>query len=177
MIAGYCGESGVPSGSRQDGGVRTLDCLLVGTFHMANPGADLVNLQADDVLAPPRQREIEAVVESLQRYRPTKVLVEHPHEDRALVQHYHEYRAGSRPLSRSETEQLGFRLAAACGHEQIHPVDVIDTYYEEGIEELIVEPVHAASWRDLRSAAERSVGDLAAVLRAGTIGDALRFVN
>lgn len=177
MIPGVFGVAACSSRSRHDGAVSTLDCLLVGTFHMANPSADMVNLQADDVLAPARQREIEAIVVGLERFRPTKVLLEHPRDDSSVIRRYREYRDGSRALGRTETEQLGFRLAAACGHEQVHPVDVVDKFYEDRIEELIVESKYAASWRELRSATERSVGDLAAVLRDCTVGDALRFAN
>lgn len=177
MIPGVFGVAACSSRSRHDGAVSTLDCLLVGAFHMANPSADMVNLQADDVLAPARQREIAAIVVGLERFRPTKVLLEHPHDDSSVIRRYRDYRDGSRALGRTETEQLGFRLAAACGHEQVHPVDVVDKFYEDRIEELIVESKYAASWRELRSSAERSVDHVATILRNGTIGEALHFAN
>ena len=34
----------------------TIDDLLLGRFHMANPGRDLIDLEVDDVLTPQRQR-------------------------------------------------------------------------------------------------------------------------
>jgi hypothetical protein len=34
------------------------EILVLGTYHMANPGADVYNIQADDVLSPKRQQEI-----------------------------------------------------------------------------------------------------------------------
>jgi len=34
------------------------EVLVLGTYHMANPGHDLFNTKADDVLAPKRQAEI-----------------------------------------------------------------------------------------------------------------------
>ena len=33
--------------------------MVLATYHMNNPGRDAVNVKADDVLAPKRQREIE----------------------------------------------------------------------------------------------------------------------
>ena len=33
--------------------------LLLGTYHMGNPGLDVHNVQADDVLSPKRQEEIQ----------------------------------------------------------------------------------------------------------------------
>jgi hypothetical protein len=59
---------------------------------MANPGRDIHNIQADDMLSPRRQKEIAGVVEVLKRFRPTKVaaalcrLVERQGSPRAEVE-------------------------------------------------------------------------------------------
>lgn len=98
--------------------------LVLGTYHMANPGQDVFNTEADDVLAPKRQAEIAEVVEVIRRFRPTKVAVEAEFSNDAVARRYREYLAGERELSRNETEQIGFRLAGELGHETIHPVDV-----------------------------------------------------
>jgi hypothetical protein len=52
--------------------------LIVGTPHFANPGRDIVNTRVDDVTTPEREREIEAIVERLAAFRPTRVAVEWP---------------------------------------------------------------------------------------------------
>ena len=52
--------------------------LVVGVYHMSNPRLDAVNVTADDVLAPKRQREIEQLAARLAAFRPTKVAVEIP---------------------------------------------------------------------------------------------------
>lgn len=39
------------------------EILVLGTYHMANPGHDIHNLQADDVLSPKRQQEIAQLLE------------------------------------------------------------------------------------------------------------------
>ena len=49
---------------------------MLGVYHMANPGRDIHNMRADDVLAPKRQAEIGQLVEVLKRFRPTKIAVE-----------------------------------------------------------------------------------------------------
>ena len=41
--------------------------MIVGVFHMSNPGHDMHNMQVDDVLAPKRQGEIAAVTEEYRR--------------------------------------------------------------------------------------------------------------
>ena len=50
--------------------------MVLGSYHMANPGKDYANLRADDVLAPARQAEIQSVVTSLAAFGPTKIAVE-----------------------------------------------------------------------------------------------------
>src|SRR5688572_1476825 len=52
------------------------EVLVLGVFHMANPGRDIVNAQVDDVLAPKRQAEIAELITVLKRFRPTKIAVE-----------------------------------------------------------------------------------------------------
>ena len=63
--------------------------LLIGAFHMANPGRDVFNMQVDEVLAPQRQREIRECVEHLKGFRPTKVALEvTTDQDAALNEEY-----------------------------------------------------------------------------------------
>src|SRR5262245_48597480 len=83
--------------------------MIVGTFHFSNPGHDQHNVQADDVLTPERQRQLQAISKSLQRFRPTVVAVEWPAE--LVNERYTKFKAGELPPSRNEVVQLGFRLA------------------------------------------------------------------
>jgi len=52
------------------------EILIVGTYHMANPGRDIFNASADDVLSPRRQVEITELLAVLKRFRPTKIAIE-----------------------------------------------------------------------------------------------------
>lgn len=98
--------------------------LLVGAGHFSNPATDVVNVAVDDVLAPRRQAELEALVERLARFRPTHVAVEWPADSQAaLDERYRAYRAGEYTLARSETDQIGLRLAAHLGLDRVHAVD------------------------------------------------------
>ena len=98
--------------------------VVVGTYHMSNPRLDAVNVTADDVLAPKRQREIEQLAATLDAYRPTKVLVEIPFgRDSMSNSLYRRYIAGSYTLDRTEMQQLGFRIAKAAGLPRIYGID------------------------------------------------------
>lgn len=114
------------AGAPEEGAARPA-LLIVGTPHFANPGRDVVNVRIPDVLTPERQREIDAVVEKLAAFRPTRVAVEWPAEKQAkLDQRYADYRAGRYSLSANETDQIGLRLAARLNLPQVDAVDWSD---------------------------------------------------
>ena len=100
------------------------EVLVLGVYHMANPGRDVFNMQADDVLAPRRQAEIAQLVEVLKRFRPTKIALERGVWDERILKDYADYVAGQHELTRNEIEQVGFRLAKELGHETVYPADV-----------------------------------------------------
>lgn len=98
--------------------------LILGTYHMANPGLDAVNVEADDVLAPRRQTELAALAENLAHFKPTKIAVEWPYDERKnLNERYRRYLAGELQLGRNEVHQIGFRLAKMLGHAEVYPID------------------------------------------------------
>ena len=98
--------------------------LVLGTYHFANPGLDVVKAEVADVLTPAKQAEIGRVVEALARFRPTKIAVE-VRADRAaqLDSAYMAYRTAPGTLDRSEVQQLGFRLAARFRHPRLYAID------------------------------------------------------
>jgi hypothetical protein len=99
------------------------EVLVLGVYHMDNPGRDIFNMKADDVLAPKRQAEITQVIAALKKFQPTKISVERDASDKRLAKDYADYRAGKHQLTRNEIEQLGFRLATELGHKTVYPVD------------------------------------------------------
>lgn len=100
------------------------DFLFVGSYHMNNPGRDVHNVKADDVLSERRQREIAEVATLIERYRPTKVMVERDIAKRdETARQYTESCAGRRSLTRDETEQLGFRIACDLHLTTVYAID------------------------------------------------------
>lgn len=98
--------------------------MVLGSEHLGNPNRDLHDAKVDDVLAPERQRQIEAVVDALAAWKPTRVAVEWPHKDQAkLDQRYADYRAGRLQLKADETDQIGLRLAAKLNLPRVDAVD------------------------------------------------------
>ncbi len=103
--------------------------MVLGTVHLANPNRDLHDANVDDVLAPERQRQIEAVVDALAAWRPTRVAVEWLHKDQdKLDQRYADYRAGRLRLKADEVDQIGLRLAAKLNLPRVDAVDWNDEF-------------------------------------------------
>ena len=102
------------------------EVLVLGSYHMDNPGRDLHNTKADNVLAPKRQSEIDELTAVLARFRPTKIAVEwDAGEQERLDRVFGEYETGQRPLTRDERQQVGTRLAKLAGLKKIYAIDTM----------------------------------------------------
>lgn len=109
----------------QSGSVAgTPQVLILGTYHFESSRQNVAKPEVVDVLTPARQAEIREVLEALARFQPTKIAIESPSTSGAHVDSlYQAYRSGRRDLTRSESQQLGFRLAGTLGHDAVHPID------------------------------------------------------
>ncbi|HEX3578948.1 MAG TPA: DUF5694 domain-containing protein [Thermoanaerobaculia bacterium] len=108
-------QSAAPDGAR-------AEVLVLGLYHMANPGHDLFNMNADDVIAPKRQAEVAEVAAVLAKFKPTKIALENDSQKK-LNERYAQYLAGKYVLTANETDQIGLRLAKEMGHTVIYAVD------------------------------------------------------
>ena len=104
-------------------GPPLAEVLVLGTYHMDNPGRDIVNVKVDDVLAPKRQAEMRELLDVLLRFRPTKVAFEAT-SDSPKLKMYEDYLAGKHELSRDEREQVGFRIAKELKLPKVYGIDI-----------------------------------------------------
>ena len=152
--------------------------LVIGTYHMNNPGLDAINIKADDVLAPKRQAELEQLTAQISEFRPTKVAVEIPYgRDSVSNSLYGRYLAGSYQLDRTEMQQIGFRVARAARLPRIYGVDF----------DLDVNVASVMVWAlthgqpDLASAAQsvtsRLVAEADSMMKNATVGEIIRTLN
>jgi hypothetical protein len=95
--------------------------MIVGTFHMSNPGKDLHNQTVDDMLSPERQAQIKATVDGLAKFKPTVVDAEW--DAPVARERYAAYENGTLAPSRNEVVQLAFRLAKQSGLTTVNGVD------------------------------------------------------
>ena len=116
-------QTGLPTGeAKQMPQKPTL--MILGSGHLANWGADRINYRMDDVLAPKRQVELQALADQLAQFKPTKIAVEVDERwDAKLQEEYNGYLKDSFQLEPHEIHQIGFRLAKDMGHPKVYCVD------------------------------------------------------
>ncbi len=102
------------------------EVMILGSHHMHNPGADVFNVETDDVLKPERQAQISEVVQMLSEFKPTMVALEIKRgskRDTSEQNNYRAYLKGDFELTRWEGHQIGFRIAKNFDHQEIYNID------------------------------------------------------
>jgi len=149
--------------------------LLVGTYHFSNPGRDLNNVKAVDILAAGRQQEVGKVVAALARFAPTQVAVEWPAQ--VVNERYAQFRAGQLPQSSNEVVQLGFRLARERGLANVHGLDVEGDFPFEAVDAWARKHGRGAEIDALLALGAKETGHISALQDQTSIGGVLRELN
>ena len=151
-----------------------VQVMIVGDFHMANPGHDLHNVKVDDMLSAKRQAEIADVDRALGRFRPTVVAAEWSAE--TVAERYPKFLAGDLPPSHNEVVQLGFRLARDSGARMVgvdvdgdFPYDAVDGFAKAHGQGPLLEAAGAGVQTMVEEQARR--------LATGSVAGALRYLN
>jgi len=155
---------------------KKVHVLVLGTFHMANPGHDIFNLKVDDVLTEKRQKEIAETVASLKKFRPTKIAIESDPGGKR-VQQYQDYLEGKYTLTRNEIDQLGFRLAKELGHKQIYPIDADGDFPFDKVQEFAKKRGRQMELDEWMATIPKLLEHESQILKDGTISDLLLFMN
>lgn len=103
------------------------EVLTLGTFHFTFPNNDFVQTRESDqidVLEPAYQKEIEVLVQKLEEFQPTVIVIEQrPQKQKYVDSIFTAYLEGSYTLKRSEYQQIGFRLAKKMNIKSLYCVD------------------------------------------------------
>lgn len=101
-----------------------VQVMVLGTYHFDNPGRDVNNPKADDVLKPQRQRELEALAAALAEFRPTKIMVERAVNTADLADpDYARFTRSDLLKHRDERVQIGYRIASQLGLNVVYGID------------------------------------------------------
>lgn len=154
-----------------------VEVLVLGVYHMDNPGRDIFNTQADDVLSSKRQAEIAEVIEVLERFRPSKIAVEAEFDDDRVSERYADYANGKHELTRNEVEQLGFRLARELGHETVYPVDVDGEFPYPRLVKYAQATGRMTEFEELQAEGAEAADEFSAYLGSHTVLETLLYMN
>jgi hypothetical protein len=103
---------------------KPAELIILGTFHFANPGLDVAQFEAINILSETKQKEVLEVVASLAAFNPTKIAIERGEsKGQGIDSLYAAYRGGNYELGSGEDEQLGFRLASEFDHNSLYFID------------------------------------------------------
>ncbi|MDR6990708.1 DUF5694 domain-containing protein [Luteimonas sp. 3794] len=107
--------------------------MLIGVFHFANPGLDVVKSDVIDVTTEENQAYLSGLATRLAAFSPTDVLVEClPREQAEHDAAYAAWRDGTGALEADETQQIGFRVAKAAGLDGVTCFDEGDVHWNGG---------------------------------------------
>lgn len=151
--------------------------MVLGTYHMANPGHDIYNMQVDDVRSPKRQQELAQLTDVLVKYQPTKIAIEADPDSKKVPAAFQDYLAGKHELSQNEIEQIGFRLARQLGHKQLYPVDVDGDFPIQRVMNYAKAKDRSAELEKILSSFGQEVAQEDAYLKTHTILETLLYIN
>ncbi|WP_425410378.1 DUF5694 domain-containing protein [Hyphococcus sp.] len=101
-----------------------IQIMVVGTFHMTNPGQDVANAEIENMLTDQRQAEIAAVVNALAEFRPTVVAVERVTDAPSYVDaNFNAFTPTALTENANERAQIGYRLASQASLDRVYGVD------------------------------------------------------
>lgn len=160
----------------------TVKVLVLGTYHMNNPGKDLHDPTADDVTTPERQRQLEEVAQKLAKFKPTKIALEGvASTDDFTSEKYREFTPADLKTERGEGVQIGYRLAHALGRKNVYLIDetsdVIDYFPYGEVQKYAKEKGETAALDALNAAVSAEMKDFDARQSRETIAQLLAFWN
>lgn len=111
---------------------QPISVMVLGMYHMDNPGRDVHNLHVDDVTVPKRQGEIAALVDQLAKFNPTIIAIERyaADQDSLMDTQYPDFTPDWLTSKADERVQIGYRLARQL---KLPAVYAVDEHEREGI--------------------------------------------
>ena len=128
--------------------------MILGSYHMDNPGRDMINLKIPDVCTPEKQTQLQEVSQLLAVFQPNKIALELVADRPNLVSSIYEGFTPAKLLqSRNERDQIGLRLAHQLEHSVVYgineqsetieyfPFKTLQQFAQENNQNTILEPL------------------------------------
>lgn len=133
--------------------VAPIEVMIVGTYHMDNPGRDVNNAKVDSVLTPLKQKQLVEAVNQLAKFKPNKIAVEMVAKQPDMTAgDFEKFTPASLLTDSNEITQIGYRLAHQLGHKVVYaideqsdtidyfPYDKVEAFAKENNQDKLMEP-------------------------------------
>lgn len=101
-----------------------IEVMIVGAYHMGNPGLDVNNAKVDSVLTPEKQKQLVTAVNRLAKFKPNKIAVEMVAKQPDMTAgDFEKFTPASLLTDANEITQIGYRLANLLGHKVVYAID------------------------------------------------------
>lgn len=159
-----------------------IEVMVLGSYHMGNPGRDIVNSKIDDVTTPARQEQLDYVVRRLALFKPTKIALELvPESEGFTVAAYRSFSTDMLGRDRSEVTQVGYRLAHHLGHREVYAIDekskTIDYFPFRKVQEYAKAAGREAELGGLMGGARAFAKELEVRQTTQTVAQLLAYMN
>lgn len=107
---------------------KPIQVMVLGVYHMDNPGRDVNNLRVDPVTTPEKQAQIVEAVQALAAFQPTAIAIEKLALDPTtmLDAGWPDYDPAILTTNADERVQVGYRLAAMAHVDRVYAIDEQD---------------------------------------------------
>jgi hypothetical protein len=161
-----------------------VQVMVVGTFHMGNPGLDLANVETDNMLTDARQAEIAAVAKALAKFKPNVVAVERIATSPDYIDpKFQAFTPEQLNTVADERYQIGYRIATVAGVSRVYGVDEQPSEGEPDYFPLGKLSAHAEATGQTEKLnakieeIQRIVGEFGAMQKDHTVGELLIAQN
>jgi hypothetical protein len=162
-----------------------IEVMILGSYHMDNPGNDIHNARIDPVTTPEKQAQLQAVSRALARFNPTAIGIERVAEDPATLQDqaWPAFTAADLLTNPDERFQLGYRLAHDLGLQRVYAIDEQDregqpSYFPFGeVMQWVEANGKQAQFAELNSRMATVTTEMERRQSSGTVAELLAWLN
>jgi Family of unknown function (DUF5694) len=161
-----------------------VEVMVLGSYHFGNPGMDTNNMQAESVLTPVRQRELDRVAKALLGFRPTHVMVEMESKQPDLtIAEFARFDAEMLATIPNEIVQIGYRTAKLAGLSAVYGIDEQpsagepDYYPYDKVQETAARFGQSEQLRALNAPSAAGLKAFEAEQKRNSVGQLLQRVN
>jgi hypothetical protein len=152
--------------------------LVLGTYHMNNPGLDTFNLQVGNLRTVERQAQLLEVTDRLAAFNPTKIALEVSADRPGLVWSALErYTPDWLEEDQDERVQLGLRLAHRLGHKAVYGINILGEFPFGAVQSFAQTNGQSTVIEALFALAKTQMAELQTLERTGTVLQMLRHLN